>query len=182
MKKIIATLALGLASTAFAQSVSVGYTDLNNATGNDQKMYTLAVRLPVNATYTVDALTNVTHTENTSAVGSRLEAGVTATTGLTNNVKGYFRAAAGRRMNQGQDWAYYSVEPGVRVPIGAFTAGVGYRYRNAFDQAQFADLSRTMRYTISYAVTAKDSVALGFDRAKGDVDQKNLYMTYTRGF
>jgi hypothetical protein len=39
-----------------------------------------------------------------------------------------------------------------------------------------------MRYALSYALNAKDSVALKYDRVKGDSNQKVVGFAYTRGF
>jgi hypothetical protein len=62
------------------------------------------------------------------------------------------------------------------------TAKVGYRFRSAFDSAQNNDQTHTMRYALSYALNAKDSVALKLDRVKGDNDQKIVAIAYTMGF
>lgn len=181
MKKFFAILALALTGSAFAQSVTLGYTDIDNATGNDQKMYSLSVRAPINKSLTIDAVSHTVHTENTNSVGGRLEGGLTATAPL-GPVTGYVRTAVGRRFTTTTDWNYYSVEPGVRVPVGPFTASLGYRFRDAFDNTAFADQTRAVRTSLSYALSKKDSITLAYDRVNGDSDQKNMALSYTRAF
>ena len=181
MKKILAILALTLTGTAFAQNMSLTYSDINNATGNDQKMYTLTVRTPVTQSLTADVVAQTVHTEVSSAVSTRMEGGLTATAPL-GPLTGYVRGAVGRRFTSAADYGYYSIEPGVRAPVGPFTASLGFRFRDAFDNTANVDQTRTVRTSLGYAVTKLDTVSLGYDRVNGDFDQKVWSLVYTRGF
>lgn len=181
MKKIIAVIALALAGSAFAQSVSLGYTEIDNATGNDQKMYTLTVRNALTQSLTGDLVAQTVHTEVSSAVSTRMEGGLTYVAPL-GPVTGYVRTALGRRFTSTADYGYYSIEPGVRAPIGPFTASLGFRFRDAIDNNANTDQTRTVRTSLSYAVTKKDSVTLAYDRVNGDSDQKAVGLSYTRAF
>jgi hypothetical protein len=181
MKKIFAIITLALAGSAFAQSVTLGYSDINNARGNDQKMYTLSVRAPITQSVTADVVTNMVHTQVSNSIGTRFEGGVTVTAPV-GPVTGYVRTAVGRRFTAASDYNYYSIEPGVRAPVGPFTAGLGFRFRDAFDNTANADQTRTVRTSLSYNVTKKDSVTLAYDRVNGDVDQKVIALAYTRAF
>lgn len=182
MKKILAILAFGLAGTAFADSFSLERHNVNNVTGADQTLYAVSVKRDLNKAMAVDVGLNQTQTDGTSALGTRLEAGLTGTMPLFANVKGYVRGAVGQRYSNGADFTYYSVEPGVTAPVGPFTARVGWRYRTADNAVANNDQTHTMRYSLAYALTKQDSVALGYDRVTGDSDQKNVRLVYTRSF
>ena len=92
-------------------------------------------------------------------------------------------SAIGQKYSNTIDFTYYSVEPGIAAPIGyGLTAKVGYRFRSAFDSSQNNDQTHTMRYSLAYALNAKDSVALKYDRVNGDNNQKIVAIAYTMGF
>jgi hypothetical protein len=59
---------------------------------------------------------------------------------------------------------------------------LGYRFRDAFDNTAFADQTRAVRTSLSYALSKKDSITLAYDRVNGDSDQKNMALSYTRAF
>jgi hypothetical protein len=95
----------------------------------------------------------------------------------------YVRAATGQKYSNTTDFAYYSVEPGIAIPVGyGLTAKVGYRWRSAFDSSASGDQTHTARYSLAYALSKNDTVAVKYDRVNGDNNQKNVAVAYTRGF
>ena len=93
------------------------------------------------------------------------------------------RTALGQKFTSATNFTYYSVEPGVAVPVGStgVTAKVGYRFRNAIDTAN-NDTTRTWRAGLSYDLTAKDTIGVRYDKMRGDTNQNIVAVNYTRGF
>lgn len=181
MKKIFAILALAISGTAFANSFTVESQNVNNVSSADQQTLQLVVRHNFNNTFTGDIAFGNTVTEGTNALGTRLEAGVTATAPLFGSVKGYTRVSYGSKYSNTADFAYYSIEPGVSMPVGPFTARLGWRYRSAVESVN-NDQTHTARASLAYALTKNDSIGIGYDRVTGDSDQKTVRLSYTRGF
>jgi hypothetical protein len=120
--------------------------------------------------------------QTTNGVGGRLELGVTATESL-GSFKGYVRAAVGEYYLRTLNTSYYSIEPGVIIPVGLFNTQIGYRYRNTFSSSSpIQDETNTLRLGISYNLTKKDSVGIRFDRMRGDLNENVTAISYTRNF
>jgi hypothetical protein len=183
MKKIFAILALAVSSTAFAgSSATVEYRNANNIGSADQNVFVLGVKHDFNNTFAGDVAFVNTQTDGTNALGTRLEAGVTAAADF-GIVKGYVRTALGQRYSNTTNYTYYSVEPGVMKTFGAFTAKVGYRFRDATDtNVNTSEHTGTTRIGVSYALTKNDSIGVRYDRVHGDANSKGTSVFYTRGF
>ena len=183
MKKILAILALATTGLAFAgDSVTLESQHINNIGSNAQQQYVLGVKKDINSMFAGDVAFSNAQTENTNALSTRLEAGVTGTVPVYGIVNGYTRVSLGQKYTNSTSFTYYSIEPGVQVPFGALTAKVGWRYRSADDSGTNNDQTHTVRYGLNYAVTKVDTVGVRYDRVKGDNDQKVVALTYTRGF
>jgi len=179
MKKIFAILALAITSTAFAaDSFTVEGQHINNAGAAAQQQYVLGVKKEFTG-FAADLAFSNAQTEGTNALSTRLEAGAT----VNGPVGLYARAAIGQKYSNTTDFTYYSVEPGIAAPIGyGLTAKVGYRFRSAFDSTQNNDQTHTVRYSLGYALSKDDTVAIKYDRVNGDNNQKIVAVAYTRGF
>ena len=181
MKKIFAILALAITGTAFAaDSFTVEGQHINNAGAAAQQQYVLGVKKEFSG-FAGDLAFSNAQTEGTNALSTRLEAGAT----VAGPVGLYARAAIGQKYSNTTDFTYYSVEPGIAVPVpgvAGLTAKVGYRFRSAFDSSQNNDQTHTARYSLAYALSKDDTVALKYDRVNGDNNQKVIAVAYTRGF
>jgi hypothetical protein len=179
MKKIFAILALAIAGTASAaDSFTVEGQHINNAGAAAQQQYVLGVKKEFTG-FAGDLAFSNAQTEGTNALSTRLEAGAT----VPGPVGLYARAAVGQKYSNTTDFTYYSVEPGIAAPIGyGLTAKFGYRFRSAFDGSQNNDQTQTARYSLAYALSKDDTVAVKYDRVKGDNNQKVIAVAYTRGF
>ena len=62
-----------------------------------------------------------------------------------------------------------------------FSTKIGYRIRNAF-QVSNLDHTNTARVGLSYAFNKQDSVALRYDRVRGDQEQNLWALSYIRSF
>jgi len=184
MKKILAFIAIAISSTAFAGSVTVEGTKLNTIGGNDQMSTNFALSESINDTFGVHTQLSSTQTDNTNSVSTRLEVGGTATTTLFGPVKGYAKVALGQKYSTSGQFTYYSIEPGVTVPLSSgLTAKVAYRYRTAADNANVnKDTTDTVRVGVTYAINKKDAVGFRFDRITGDSRQDGYNVFYTRSF
>jgi hypothetical protein len=183
MKKILAILAMAIAGSAFAGSFTVEGQKIDNIGSTaDQRNYGLSVKENITNALAGDITFNNTVTTSTGALTSRMEAGLTGTTQQLGPVAGYVRIAGGQKFSNTTDFSYYSVEPGVLIPMGNFTGKVGYRYRSAFDATANGDQTHTWRAGVSYAVTKKDAVGVRFDSVRGDNKQDIWAVNYTRSF
>jgi len=181
MKKLLAIAAVAVSFGAMAaDSVTVESQRINNAGAAAQQQYVLGVKKEFSG-FAGDLAFSNAQTEGTNALSTRLEAGAT----VNGPVGLYARAAVGQKYSNTTDFTYYSIEPGVTttVPgVAGLTAKVGYRFRSAFDSTQNNDQTHTMRYSLGYALTKVDTVALKYDRVNGDNNQKVVAVAYTRGF
>jgi hypothetical protein len=178
MKKILAIVALATGTAFAADSFTVEGQHINNNQAAAQQQYVLGVKKEFGS-FAGDLAFSNAQTEGTNALSTRLEAGAT----VAGPFGTYARAAVGQKYSNTTDFTYYSVEPGIAAPIGyGLTAKVGYRFRSAFDSVQNNDQTHTMRYALSYALNAKDSVAVKYDRVNGDNNQKIVAVAYTVGF
>jgi len=99
---------------------------------------------------------------------TRLESGLTATVPVVGNLSFYTRGAAGQKFKTTENYTYYSIEPGVKYQLAnALTVKAGWRHRDALDNAN-ADQTRSWRLGADYALTKNYSVAVGYDRVRGD--------------
>lgn len=98
---------------------------------------------------------------------TRLEAGATYQYGLTSDVALYARGATGYKFTTNQDYAYYSVEPGVKVAVtGDLSVRAGYRFRDSYSDT-YNEKTNTVRFGAEYTVAKDQTVTLGIDRSYG---------------
>jgi hypothetical protein len=180
MKKILAILAVAISGTAFAaDSVTVESQRINNAGAAAQQQYVLGVKKEFGG-FAGDLAFSNAQTEGTNALSTRIEAGAT----VAGPVGLYARVATGQKYSNTADFSYYSVEPGIAVAVpgvAGLTAKAGFRWRSAYDSAN-NDQTHTARYSLAYAVSKIDTVAVKYDRVNGDSNQKIVAVAYTRGF
>jgi len=184
MKKVFATVAL-LAATGLANAVSVtveGQLQQGHRGARDSDNYSLSVKESINKTFAADLGFTAYQQDGTKALSNRLEAGVTGTVPV-GPVNLYTRVAVGEKFNNGSDFEYYSVEPGVTYTMfDKLTARVGYRFRNGFGANGNLDTTHTARAGVSYAVTKKDTVGVRYDQVRGDAFNHSVNFAYTRSF
>ena len=180
MKKIFAILALAISGTAFAaDTFTVESQRINNTGAAAQQQYVLGIKKDFTG-FAGDLAFSNAQTDGTNALSTRIEAGAT----VAGPVGLYARVATGQKYSNTADFTYYSVEPGVAtaVPgVAGLTAKVGLRWRSAFQSAN-NDQTHTARYSLAYAVSKNDTVAVKYDRVQGDSNQKIVAVAYTRGF
>jgi hypothetical protein len=193
MKKIVAILALALTTSAFADKIIIEARDAQGATtsgphtsgttSTDQYQYKLTYAKDVDPNWQVDYSIIAVQTQSTElTAGSRIEAGAM----YKNRIGGlpvYLRGGYGLKTTTTANFAYYSVEPGVMIPMGNFTGRVGYRWRDAVDPAATrADETRTWRYGLGYNVTKDSSVWLRYDKMRGDTAQNVTFVAFEHKF
>jgi hypothetical protein len=185
MKKILTGLvALAISGMVLAGTVTVEGSKANTIGGNDQMNTNFSLSESINNTFSVHTQLSSSQTDNTNAVSTRLEVGGTATTKLFGPVSGYTKVAVGQRYSTSGSFTYYSIEPGVSVPLSSsLTAKVGYRYRTAAENANVnKDTTDTVRVGVTYTINKKDAVGVRFDRVTGDSRQDGYAVFYSRSF
>ena len=181
MKKIVIATAIALATglASAADSFTVESQRINNAGAAAQQQYVLGIKKDFTG-FAGDLAFSNAQTDGTNALSTRIEAGAT----VAGPVGLYARVATGQKYSNTADFTYYSVEPGIAaaVPgVAGLTAKAGYRFRSAFQSAN-NDQTHTARYSLAYAVSKNDTVAVKYDRVQGDSNQKIVAVAYTRGF
>lgn len=183
MKKIIATVAmLAFAGLASAVTVTVEGQDVKGDNGAaNSNAYKFAVNEQVTKSIAVDVSTTQSVTDGTNALSNRLEAGVTGFMPV-GPFTAYTRVALGEKYTNGSNYGYYSVEPGVIYKVNdRLSVKAGYRFRDDVKTAVH-DQTRTARIGVSYALTAKDTIGVRYDRLRGDSATHSYNFAYTRGF
>jgi hypothetical protein len=193
MKKLVAILALAITTSAFADKIIIEARDAQGATtsgphtsgtkSSDQNQYKLTYAKDVNANWQVDYSVISVQTQSTElTAGSRIEAGAL----YRNKIAGlpvYVRGGYGLKTTTAANFTYYSVEPGVMIPLGNFTGRVGYRFRDAVAPSNTnADETTTWRYGLGYNVTKDSSVWLRYDKMRGDTAQNVTFVAFEHKF
>jgi hypothetical protein len=183
MKKIFTIAMLTTAFYASAASVTIERVSIDVLNSmNDQTRYSLSVRQNIQFQSNLSGHVSLSNTQSDNGkLGIRLEAGLTPTTKLLGNVRGYTRLGIGQKFSNSDDLTYYSIESGVRVPIGQFTLGAGWRYRSAINRID-GDQTNTARLNLSYDINKLDRLGLKYDRMRGDSDSNSIALNYTRRF
>jgi opacity protein-like surface antigen len=182
MKKIvIATLAL-MSSLAFAGTATIEGSKVNGLEGGkDAVQSNFNISEDVSKNFRVHAQLLSQQTDTTNAVSTRLEVGGTYSTPIYGRVSGYTRVAIGERFNSVGHFTYYSIEPGLSMPLSpSLTARVGYRYRTA--ESINKDTTDTVRVGLTYALNKQHAVGFRFDRQSGDTRSDSYNFFVTRSF
>ncbi len=183
MKKIALATVLALAaSVAAAAEMGLEYKDYNGVNGDpNAQSYSLSVAGTVAPGVKLDAKFQNKQTDGTNALSTRLETGVTGSATISGPVSAYVRGAVGEKFTNTTNFSYYSIEPGVAVKQGPIGVSLGWRYRDAFTDAN-GDQTRTWRAKVGYDVTKVDNVYVGYDRQRGDTDYNAWRVGYVRSF
>ncbi len=183
-KKILIATTLVASTSVFAQS-SVTITSGNQAatTGVDSSIINVSAKTRLFGQTDADVGILTTRAETTDKLTNRYELGLTQNmpidgTGLSFSLRG---AVGQKAVSTSQPFNYHSVEPAVTAKVGAVTAKLGYRWRDAFNNVN-ADKSETTRFAITYDLTKKDKIGVGYDILRGDGANKSTTVAYTRNF
>jgi hypothetical protein len=186
MKKILTGLfVLVLSGAVFAGSVTIEGAQLDTKNGGKDQINTnFTLSESINSTFSVHTQLSSTQTDTTNAVSTRLEVGGTATVPLFGPVSGYTKVAVGNKYSTSGQFAYYSIEPGVTMPLSSsLTAKVGYRFRTAANNPNVNnDTTDTVRVGVAYAINKQNAIGFRFDRITGDSRQDGYNVFYTRSF
>lgn len=186
-KFALATLLALAVGSASAVEVRLEAQDADGKNGTaSQNVGELSVKQAINSNFAGDITVKQYRTDGTHDLATRTEIGVTGSNGYKLGVPftAYTRVALGEKFASGSTgYGYYSVEPGVAVPVGATgaTASLGYRFQNAFNDSH-NDLTRTWRAKVGYDLTKNDNVYVGFDRIRGDSEQNVTRLGYIHRF
>jgi len=186
MKKILTGLvALAISGMVFAGSVTIEGAKLDTKNGGKDQMNTnFTLSESINSTFSVHTQLSSSQTDSTNAVSTRLEVGGTATVPLYGPVSGYTKVAVGEKYSTAGSFTYYSIEPGVSVPLNSsLTAKVGYRFRTAASNPNLNnDTTHTARVGVTYAIDKVRAVGVRYDRITGDSRQDGYNVFYSHSF
>jgi hypothetical protein len=186
MKKFaLALLFASIAGSAMAGDnwVSLGYKFEDNLNGANRNGYQFQLGSNVHKNLAIDVAGENLYTDGNGSNTSRIEGAVTPKYDIGSGFSVYTRGAVGQKYLPGDNFSYYSVEPGVKYAVSdAFAVKAGYRFRNAFDSDKNADLTRTYRLGGEYAITKETAVSVNFDRADGDSRYNGVTAAYTIKF
>ena len=183
MKKILFAVMALMTSLSFAGSITLeGQDQLGDKGAKNSTNYQVSVKESINKTFAVDVGFTNYQQQQTEALSTRIETGVTGSFPV-GPVGVYTRVALGEKYTNTGNFAYYSIEPGVTYTTGAVTAKVGYRFRTAVVNPNVSnDTTDTSRFGLSYALSKKDTVGFRFDRVIGDSTNHSYNLNYTRSF
>ena len=161
----------GVAQAETFASVNSAYASGLNGTA-DQSGYVFAVGHRMD-NLTVDANTETSIANTSKATVNRVEAGASFAIPTGTGITPYVRTALGSKTASGNQFAYYSVEPGFRLPIGPGTARLAWRYRSAVD-SDINDTTRTWKVGYVLPVTNSLDLNLVVEAARGVVNYNGL--------
>jgi len=184
LKNVLLLLAI---TTGVAQAQTFASINSMFASGldgtNDMSGYQFVVGHRVNKNVTVDANTETLWTDTTKVLVNRLEGGATFSLPTADTIiTPYVRTALGSKTVGGNQFAYYSAEPGVRMAVGPGTARLGWRYRSAVDDAQFNDTTRTWRLLYLLPMNKTWDLNVGVEASRGDINYNGLLAGFTVRF
>lgn len=184
-KFALATLLALAAFSASAVEVKLEAQDSVGQSGTaDQRVYEFGLKEKINSNFAGDVVVKNYRTDGTDALSTRYEAGLTGSM-PAGPVGVYTRVAVGEKYKSGSaGFSYYSVEPGVSVPVTYFpgvSASLGYRYQDAFGSGH-SDETRTWRSKVSYDINKTSTVYLGYDSQRGDSDANITKVGYVHRF
>lgn len=186
MKKILTGLvALAISGMVLAGSVTVEGAKLDTKNGgNDQMNTNFTLSETVNTTFSIHTQVSSSQTDKTNAISTRVEVGATASAPLFGPVSGYTKVALGQKYSTAGSFTYYSIEPGVSVPLSSsLTAKVGYRFRTAAENPNVNnDTTHTARVGVTYAIDKVRAVGVRYDRITGDSRQDGYNVFYSHSF
>lgn len=177
VKTLAAAALLSAALPAFAASnfgsIEYNYVDGENA-AQGITAHGAAVTLGrfVAPQTSVDITTRFYRVKDVAESVNELEVGATHRYSLSSLVNGlglYARGAVGQTFAPGEDFAYYSIEPGVSLQVTEkFLVNAGYRYRDTFKSEYDDTAFNTIRLGVEYALDNASSVRAGYDRITGE--------------
>lgn len=186
---VIAASTLGFTNHSVADSsVTIAYGErfMQNSSPQTRIRNYMALRVRTNLSKNFDGDIGMSEvvTHGTNNTSNRVEVGLTYNYRMTEYpVRLFFRSAVGEKTGNGEQFPYYAFTPGVQYNFkSGFDAGVSYRYRDAFNPAEYGDRSNTMSYSVGYNVTKKDKIAVIYSNQTMDGANKQTVLAYTRKF
>lgn len=162
-------------------SVSLEYQSQDVKGTQDNNFYGMKYTKSLGNNLTADVGTQTTIGMTDSKTTNRTEIGITPST-IVSGVKLSARLATGEKSTLNNKFSYYSVQPGVSIPVTANLAlNASYRYRTAYGLGH-NDETRTQSVGFGYTLSKVDMVAIRYDRVRGDVEQNNTALIYSRAF
>lgn len=161
-------------TAGLANAGGFGAVEYSSRDGVDGTADSTAYKVTIGTTLTdnlkVDLSNQFKQNDGTNTNSSRLETGLTYDQVLASKLTAYGRVAVGEKFTSTSDFAYFSVEPGIKYAVTpVWSVKAGYRYRNAFNGSN-DDKTNTVRLGTEYAIAKNYTVGLGFDRVRGDTD------------
>lgn len=190
IKTLLVTGLFAVATAASAQSsLTIGYGVQKDDSPVVQK-HVNSIKFQTNLFANIDGDIGMSKTtaDVANTITTRYEAGLIYSYPVSSWLKASVRGAVGERQPSGKEsYAYYSVEPSVTVktPIPGLDAKVGYRWRDTVEDRIASirnDRNETARYQLSYAVTKKDKISVGYDVQRGDGANSTTTLQYQRAF
>jgi hypothetical protein len=186
MKKFtLATILALSALTATAAEVRLEAQDANGqGTTASQTVYEIGLKESITKNLAGDIVVKNYRTNNTDILSTRYEAGLTGSVPV-GPVSAYTRVAVGEQFVSGSGGtSYYSVEPGVNVPVTLFpgtSISLGYRFQDTFADNK-NDTTRTWRGKLGYDLNKSNTVYVGYDQQRGDSQQNITKVGYIHRF
>lgn len=185
MKKIV--LAFALIGASFAASAADGanfgkieynFRDYDADTRN-QSGGSIVLGREVAPGIKLDGKAEFRVTNGSDTISNRLEAGATYATPITGNLGVFVRGAIGEKFTNGDNYGYFSVEPGVTYALNKNWAVSGsYRYRDAFNDGKAGAETHRAQIGAAYALTQNTVLTASVGRSLGDVQYNAFNVGY----
>ena len=180
MKKLLTLVTFLFATSVMAEGNYAGiqFQSRNGlGGGQDANAYGLTVGQSINKYFDAEVHARVKSNDDDTN-NTRIEGAVIGKLPLVDGLSVYTRGAVGEKLNGQDNFAYWSVEPGVKYQVSeALTVKTGLRFRDAFNSDD-NDSTRTWRVGADYAITKNSVLSAGIDRSFGDSEFVSLNLGY----
>lgn len=183
MKKILIAFVLGLGLSFSAMAAENNFVkfeyEFNQVDGNHDNgnQFNVQVGHKYDNGIKLDAKGEFARANNTGNLGDRFELGAGYELGFLN-----IRGAVGEKFTNGDQYAYYLIEPGVKVPLDQnLSVFAKYRFRDAFDSGRTEETHR-VKLGAEYALTKTTAVEASVARSWGDAQYNTVQVAYAIKF
>lgn len=119
--------------------------------------------------------------EGQDSNNTRIEGALAVSIPLADRWSWYTRNAVGEKFVSGNQYTYWSIEPGVKFRMTpAWSLRTGVRFRDSFGEQ--AEQTHTYRFAAEYRWTDTSTLSLGLDQQQGVSEHRALGLGFTQRF
>lgn len=184
MKKIFLAVAFLFSTVALADGHYAGI-KVETRDGQEGAADSTAVGVTLGKAFTRtlsgEIYTRTKWDEGQDSNNTRIEGALAVTIPLTERWSWYTRSAVGEKFVSGNQYTYWSIEPGVKFRMTpTWSLRTGVRFRDSF--GDHAEQTHTYRFAAEYALTDSGTLSIGMDQQQGVTEHRSVGLGLTKRF